>query len=954
MASLVASATAGVGKRGPRWPTGGVGVAGRLLASLTAWVAPAAVPFCQWDFDGGLQATGEGVELLAAAASPATAPGVAFTESLIGGQRSRVASFGRGTFFRARHGLGANGGGRRLNQFTLVLDLNTPSRPSGWAALYQSNPANTDDAEWFINPSRGVGISGNYGGLVPDGVWVRLALVVDAVGGTYTSYVDGRPVQRNTGLQVDGRWSLGPEFLLFADENRENAPGLVNSVQLAAWAMTDEEVAVLGAASAGGIPWPATPNLAVVRPDGGETFRAGTLVTLRWEAISPRGSVQVRVEPEGQTPQVVAEAPMSAGEVQWAVPFAQPAVPHAWSVRSVAFPGVEARSDGSFAVQPPRPLNPRFGEPLETNGGFEEALSGWSTVVGRPQVVRSGASAYLPHGGEWLVHGGFGRPGDAVLRQDIELRDVGFDPDDLDGAVVEASAWLRNRQAAGTFDDQVHHRVAFLDSGGVELGAVRSLVAGDNRWLFRPLDALLPPGTRRLRLEIIGRHRRDADNDSLADDLTVRLIRPWPVAPGRPVITKLPMLQDVRREAMTLLWETDHNRALHAVEWGRESVSENRLTRVESLQIDGSHFVHRAVLTGLSAGREYVYRVRSGDTVTPVFRFRTAPDAATPFVTAWWGDNHGGTAVLRTHVENILGHGPDLLCVAGDMVNSGNSLDEWHNFWFRPLEHRNLAQSIPVIFARGNHDGEHALAYAYSALPGNGSWFAFDYGNSRFIFLDSEAEGSVSPEQQAWLREELSRRETRQAAFRIVCFHKPPWSQFWNGGGHTREPFVINEWVPLFQSGGVDLVVCGHEHAYHRGETNGVVYVVSGGGGGTVDTERVARWAHVQVEATRHHFDIMTVNGRRLGWETYDTARNLLDEFTLVSRVPEVAIALSPAGRPVLAVRGRPGLRYEVQSSGGLAGWRKVGEVGVPDDSSPAFWELGAVEDAQLIRVVVP
>lgn len=131
-----------------------------------------------------------------------------------------------------------------------------------------------------------------------------------------------------------------------------------------------------------------------------------------------------------------------------------------------------------------------------------------------------------------------------------------------------------------------------------------------------------------------------------------------------------------------------------------------------------------------------------------------------------------------------------MICVAGDMVNSGNSIDEWNDYWFKPLETLNAAQTTPVIYARGNHDGEHALAYAYSALPGNEAWFAFDYGNSRFIFLDSEVSTSTEIQQYNWLQSELSRPETQRAAFRIVCFHRPPYVNLWNGGGYTGEAFV--------------------------------------------------------------------------------------------------------------------------------------------------------------------
>jgi 3',5'-cyclic AMP phosphodiesterase CpdA len=910
--------------------------------------------FVQWDFAGNLLSASGGTALVAGFSAPATAAQVAFQTVAIGNGSATIASFGRGTHLRAIHGLGGNGGGSRLNQFTLVLDLNTPSRPSGWAALYQSNPANTDDGEWFINPTRGVGIGGNYGGTVADGSWVRLAVVVDCVAGTLTSFVNGQSVQQTTGLTVDGRWSLGPEFLLFADENQENAPGLVNAVQLRPWAMATAEIAALGGPAAVGIPRPVTPTLTLTRPNGGERIAVSTVEPVTWAATDPGGMLRVTLTSAAAAPVTLGEVPMAQRSFNWAIPpWQPPGDTFRIELASLAYPAVTDTSDANFTITGSGPLNPKFGQPLQQNGGFENQLVDWSVVLGRPVALVTGGTKGAAHGGNRFLHGGLNRPGDAMVRQEIDLLAAGFVPEDLAGpVVVEAEAWLRNRYGAGTFDDQVFCRIVFADADGGDLGSVRCLVAADSVWLRRPLVAQLPPGTRKLRLEIVGRHRRDADNDSMADDFTVRLQRPWPPVTTEPAITKLPMLQDVRPDAMTLLWETDHNFARHVVEWGRSNVAEQVFTRVETLQIDASHFVHRATLTGLERETAYAYRVRSGATVSPTFSFRSAPRRDTPFVTAWWGDNHNGTATLRQHVANLLRHSPDLICVAGDMVNSGNALGEWHDYWFKPLEHLNAAQTTPVVFARGNHDGEHALAYAYSALPGNESWFAFDYGNSRFIFLDSEADGSVSPEQRTWLAAELARPETQQAAFRVVCFHKPPWSQFWNGGGHTQEAFVVNEWVPLFRTLGVDLVICGHEHAYHRGLRDGVTYVVSGGGGGTIDTERVAHWPHVQVEFTRYHFDVMTVNGRRLGWETYDSANQLIDEFSLVSRVPEVGLEPDSKGDWQLSVAGRAGSRYRLEESSALGDWTAVGEVTIPADGSPvnrAWASSGAV---RLVRAV--
>jgi hypothetical protein len=495
--------------------------------------------FVQWDFAGNLLSASGGTALVAGFSAPATAAQVAFQTVAIGNGSATIASFGRGTHLRAIHGLGGNGGGSRLNQFTLVLDLNTPSRPSGWAALYQSNPANTDDGEWFINPTRGVGIGGNYGGTVADGSWVRLAVVVDCVAGTLTSFVNGQSVQQTTGLTVDGRWSMGPEFLLFADENQENAPGLVNAVQLRPWAMATAEIAALGGPAAVGIPRPVTPTLTLTRPNGGERIAVSTVEPVTWAATDPGGMLRVTLTSAAAAPVTLGEVPMAQRSFNWAIPpWQPPGDTFRIELASLAYPAVTDTSDANFTITGSGPLNPKFGQPLQQNGGFENQLVDWSVVLGRPVALVTGGTKGAAHGGNRFLHGGLNRPGDAMVRQEIDLLAAGFVPEDLAGpVVVEAESWLRNRYGAGTFDDQVFCRIVFADADGGDLGSVRCLVAADSVWLRRPLVAQLPPGTRKLRLEIVGRHRRDADNDSMADDFTVRLQRPWPPVTMEPVIT---------------------------------------------------------------------------------------------------------------------------------------------------------------------------------------------------------------------------------------------------------------------------------------------------------------------------------------------------------------------------------------------------------------------------------
>ncbi|OQB94354.1 MAG: Calcineurin-like phosphoesterase [Verrucomicrobia bacterium ADurb.Bin118] len=892
---------------------------------------PPASPYAQYDFNGNLNSSVGGLALTTGYAAPATSPGVTFTTQTIGGSTAQVASFTRGTYFSMNHGLGGNGGGAQLNQYTLIMDVMFPSRPSGWAVLYQSNPANSDDGEWFINPSQSLGISANYGGLVPDGTWNRLAVVVDNVAGTFTSYVNGAQVQQNDGLELDGRWALGPTFLLFADNDEENSGGFINSVQLRPEAMLSVEVDALGGASAAGIPAPAPPDsLQVVSPNGGEDFQAGSTQTIAWTVNHPSGLVRIDLYRGGDWFQTLGQTALSQSNFLWDIhPMLGDTNNYRIHLTSLNVPSLTDASDGDFSVHGSTgELNPLFGQPLETNGDFEQQATGWQVIAGNPLFLTSSGGKGNPHGGSRFFHGGTSvTSSNTIIRQDIDLIAKGFTPADLDsGTALDAEAWLRTPLNPGAFDDQVSCRIGFLDATDEEISAVRSMIAGNNVWQRRQLSGLLPAGTRKLRVEIIADHRRDADNDGMADDIVVRLQKPWPLSPS-PQITKLPMLQDYRTNAMRLFWETDGNLTRHYVDWGRSNVTENTISQIETVQIDATHFVHRATIRGLETEQPYVYRVRSGSTATPNYGFRTAPYPDTPFAVAWWSDSQTGPGVLHQLIPSMITNHVDWMGVSGDLASSGNSLHDWKAYWFDALEFDNIAQTRPALFSRGNHDAEYAFSYAYSVLPGNGAWYAFDYGNSRFIFLDSEASTSASPEQYAWLVNELSRPETQRAAFRVVSFHRLPYANLWNGGGYTGETWVRNDWVPLFRQYHVDMVINGHSHNYNRGITNGVTYTVVGGGGGYLDTERVAFWPVFTEEFSLFHYALMQINGRTMTWTAHGLNDEILDATTLPSRVPELALERNNA----LVLAGKPGETYVIESSPDLQTWTAWATYALPD-----------------------
>lgn len=264
-----------------------------LVAGLVLAGASAQASFWSWALDGDTSAFSGGVALTANPAATGTsgAGSITYEAATIGGQAATVArltasAFLGGTaandpFFSLANPVGANGGGTRTNQYTVLMDVFLPA--GDFQSLLQTGSthsatavdagANANDGDWFLNASNGLGISSNYSDAgnpltAPTGSWVRLVLTIDQTTGVagdstgYRSYVDGalqNIVQSPSNFALDGRYSLGSSFHFFADEDREIRDGvLVNNIALWNRALTAQEVQALGGATAQAVPEPMT------------------------------------------------------------------------------------------------------------------------------------------------------------------------------------------------------------------------------------------------------------------------------------------------------------------------------------------------------------------------------------------------------------------------------------------------------------------------------------------------------------------------------------------------------------------------------------------------------------------------------------------------------------------------------------------------------------------------
>jgi hypothetical protein len=158
---------------------------------------------------------------------------------------------------------GPNGGGAEINQFTFVFDVLVPG-PLDWMPFFNTNPANTNDSDFFVRAGGGLGIAAlGYAadGTIIQGVWQRVIFTADLGAGRVSYYVDGALAQRRTGDSLlDGRFSLfdatdnaGPHVKLFNDNDGEMIEVLVGAIAFVDQSIDDATALSLGAPSSAGI-----------------------------------------------------------------------------------------------------------------------------------------------------------------------------------------------------------------------------------------------------------------------------------------------------------------------------------------------------------------------------------------------------------------------------------------------------------------------------------------------------------------------------------------------------------------------------------------------------------------------------------------------------------------------------------------------------------------------------
>ena len=310
----------------------------------------------------------------------------------------------------------------------------------------------------------------------------------------------------------------------------------------------------------------------------------------------------------------------------------------------------------------------------------------------------------------------------------------------------------------------------------------------------------------------------------------------------------------------------------------------------------GNRYEARA--TGLEPGTTYRYEIvhteKHGNSLhlyTGQASTAPSPGVGSSFIV--FADSGSGKRTQYRLARVMNRYPTDLILHAGDLVYPEGEARDYHKKFFRP--YRALISHVPFYPVLGNHDirTDNGRPFLDTfSLPANGPpsveaerCYWFDYGDARFVGLDSNLDGEVLSTAVAPLLREIL--ETSSNMWRFVFFHHPPWA----GGSREPDAKIRDALVPAIEAGGADVVFCAHNHLYERthpmlagriAPSSGVVYVTSAAGGKSLHEEENTEAPYLAAfNDTKYSFTWVHVAGPRLELMQISEDDEILDRVVL-------------------------------------------------------------------------
>ncbi|WP_321491395.1 metallophosphoesterase [uncultured Desulfobacter sp.] len=703
-------------------------------------------------------------------------------------------SIGLGSYYTCNNEFTPNGGGSYVNNYTLVYDIKC-SLTSGYSSLLQTNQANSNDGEIFTksNGAIGVGDTGYApGGTIEADTWTRIVVRVKN-GELFEIWKNGTKVLDGNPQSVDGRFGIEEVFHLFRDNDGEEETIEISKFVFYDGVLTEEEIVALGG----------------VR-------EAATLVG-QWDFENPDnltlatiGKDLTRIGSDSAVEGINSEdgaARIGVGSYysidHGITPADGETNVNQWSL-VVDFTFSESDNNTWKTFFQTNPSNFNDGDCFIN----EENAIGVS-ATGYSNNSDNDSLEFTCEPGEWyrLV---------AVIDNNSGRYDLYINGElVLDGVAQEIDGRFSLEETL----------LLFADENGEDNSIDVSLV--------QLYDAALTSG-------------------EVAD-----LQGPGGVEPPKTLefLTE-PYLQNVKKDGITIMWETSIE-ADSSVEYSTDESLDYSVVPTFETNTQET-VIYKAVLTGLSPDTKYNFRVTADDLVISDLSFKTAPEEKIAFSFGVWADSQGTNHATfpddlyeptKTMMAHMAGN-VDIGVSVGDLAEDGNSYTDTHLYYLDRVA-KYLGKTRPWFNAWGNHDKDQgAMIRQFADMPskdrgepydpGYGS-FMFEYAGCYFICIDNAC---LNVGELGVVESMLMEARENSAKHIFVFIHKAPYYERWYEGEESVRFYL----VPLLEEYKVDILFSGHTHAYQRGYLNGVYYCVTGGGSWLDTSEPLTTdWEHMTV-----------------------------------------------------------------------------------------------------------
>ncbi len=290
-----------------------------------------------------------------------------------------------------------------------------------------------------------------------------------------------------------------------------------------------------------------------------------------------------------------------------------------------------------------------------------------------------------------------------------------------------------------------------------------------------------------------------------------------------------PYIQASNTNSSIIRWRTDQS-TTSKVWYG---LTPNNLNMAISSNGE-THTNHEIDIADLNPDTKYYYAVGNENGYlaggTSDHYFKTNPSIGASTTTNIWVLGDAGTGYdeqldVRDAYYDYETASTDLVLLLGDNAYTDGKDWEYQNFIFDV--YGEMIQRSAVWSCPGNHDyiscdvnnetGPYFDIFNFPKEGQNGGfpsgterYFSFDYANIHFIVLESK----FRPYHEAWLENDLAQNEQD---WTVVLIHYPGYSKGSHDSDEDEVQTEIREnYFPMLEAAGVDLVLAGHSHSYER------------------------------------------------------------------------------------------------------------------------------------------